>query len=64
MRNYNFSDIKWGYLSNVNYLSSVFINCLLENFLSQVVHEPSGHTALYLILTNSEIIRISVLGKI
>ena len=55
MGDFNFPDIQWDSLSNTDDRSSVFLNCILENFLSQVVHEPTRHAALLdLLLTNEE----------
>ena len=55
MGDFNFPDIQWESMSNMDCRSSVFINCLLDNFLTQVVQEPTRHTALLdLILTNDE----------
>ena len=55
MGDFNFPNIQWDSLSNMDGRSLVFINCLLDNFLSQVVHEPTRHTALLdLILTNDD----------
>lgn len=35
MGNYNFSDIQWHFLSNVEGRSSAFINSMADNFLIQ-----------------------------
>lgn len=55
MGDFNFPDIHWDPLCNTDHRSSVFVNCILDNFLSQMVHEPTRHAALLdLILTNEE----------
>ena len=55
MGDFNFPGIQWDSLSNMDHSSSVFINCILDNFLSEMVHEPTRYDALLdLILTNDE----------
>lgn len=55
MGDFNFPNIHWDSLSNIDHRSSVFVNCILDNFLSQVVHEPTRDAALLdLILTSEE----------
>ena len=55
MGDFNFPDIQWDSLSDKDDRSSVFLNYILENFLSQVVHEPTRSSALLdLLLTNEE----------
>ena len=55
MGDFNFPDIKWDSFSFTDERSSIFVNCILENFLNQVVHEPTRHAALLdLLLTNEE----------
>ena len=43
MGDFNFPGIQWDSLSNTDHSSSVFINCILDNFLSQMVQEPTRH---------------------
>lgn len=55
MGDFNFPDILWDSSSHVDYRISVFINCFLDYFLTQVVNEPIWNTALLdLILTNNK----------
>src|SRR5678815_1563134 len=55
MGDFNFPGIHWDSLSNMDRSSSAFINCILDNFLTQMVQEPTRYDALLdLILTNDE----------
>jgi len=55
MGDFNSPDIEWNILSSIINRSSVFVNCILCNFLSQMVQELTRHAALLdLILTNDE----------
>lgn len=43
------------FLSSIDHRISVFINCVPDKLLSQVVHEPTRHAPLlYLVLTSGE----------
>ena len=48
MGDFNFPDIQWDLLSDLNCRSSVFMNCILDNFLSQMVCKPTRDSAVRL----------------
>jgi hypothetical protein len=54
MGDFNFSELDWGKMESIDY-SHPFLECIGDNFMSQLVDEPTrGSNYLDLVLTSDE----------